>query len=51
MKVVHEAWEELHAEDAPSLAILDWLMPGMDGIDICRKLRRESAEPYIYLFF
>lgn len=38
----NEAWEELQAEDAPPLAILDWMMPGMDGVDICRSARETS---------
>ena len=42
------AWDALHVEDPPRLAILDWMMPGLDGIDLCRKLRNEGREPYIY---
>jgi sigma-B regulation protein RsbU (phosphoserine phosphatase) len=38
------AWEALQAEDAPRLVILDWLMPGLDGIEICGKMR---AEPHV----
>src|SRR5674536_384081 len=46
-----EALQELQAEDAPRLAILDWMMPGMDGVDVCRRLRtRETLQPpYIIL--
>jgi two-component system cell cycle response regulator len=33
------AWEELQKPDAPALLVLDWEMPGMDGIDVCRKVR------------
>ncbi|MCW3098665.1 MAG: protein serine/threonine phosphatase [Chthonomonadaceae bacterium] len=44
-----EAWRILQMEDAPRLAILDWLMPGMDGPEICRKVRERAAAPYVYL--
>lgn len=44
-----EAWDMLQAEDAPRLAILDWLMPGMDGVDICREVRKRANAPYVYL--
>ena len=33
------AWEVLREDSAPKLAILDWMMPGMDGPDVCRRLR------------
>ena len=42
-----EAMAVLRGRDAPSLAILDWSMPGMDGLEICRRLR--EAEKRIYL--
>jgi two-component system cell cycle response regulator len=44
-----EAYQCLQSEDAPRLAILDWMMPGMDGVEICRRLRAAAREPYIYL--
>jgi len=44
-----EAWQALQLADAPPLAILDWMMPGMDGIEVCRKVRQRGQEPYIYL--
>jgi diguanylate cyclase (GGDEF)-like protein len=44
-----EAWEVLQGADAPSLAILDWMMPGMDGVEVCRSVRQRGQEPYIYL--
>jgi len=46
-----EALQALLAEDAPRLAILDWMMPGMDGVEVCRRVRsRETLQPpYIIL--
>jgi phosphoserine phosphatase RsbU/P len=38
-----QAFENLMKEDSPPMAILDWMMPGMDGIDVCRKYREETA--------
>lgn len=33
------AWDVLRKEHAPKLAILDWIMPGLEGVDVCRRLR------------
>jgi diguanylate cyclase (GGDEF)-like protein len=44
-----EAWQALQNEDAPRLAILDWVMPGMDGLEVCRKARKRPGQPYAYL--
>jgi two-component system cell cycle response regulator len=44
-----EALRALEAEDAPRLAILDWMMPGIDGVDVCRRVRAVGREPYIYI--
>ncbi|HEX8986011.1 MAG TPA: diguanylate cyclase [Bryobacteraceae bacterium] len=44
-----EAWEALQGPDAPRLAIMDWMMPGMTGPDLCRELRRPQSEPYTYV--
>ena len=44
-----EAWKVLQEEDRPRLALLDWMMPNMDGVEICRALREKKPEPYIYL--
>ena len=30
-----EAWDAIRSENTPSILILDWMMPGMDGIEIC----------------
>ena len=44
-----QAWEALQAEEAPQLLILDWLMPGMDGIEICRQIRKSPQRRPNYL--
>ncbi|HEY2827760.1 MAG TPA: diguanylate cyclase, partial [Pirellulales bacterium] len=44
-----EALRILEEPDAPKLAILDWLMPGLDGVQICRKIREQRSEPYTYI--
>jgi diguanylate cyclase (GGDEF)-like protein len=43
------AWDVLRAEDAPKLAILDWMMPHMDGTTVCREVRRKGGPSYQYL--
>ncbi|MGA2074849.1 MAG: diguanylate cyclase [Terriglobia bacterium] len=44
-----QAWRILQQENAPRLALLDWMMPEMDGMSICREVRRLNIQPYIYL--
>jgi len=45
----NEALQMLLEEDSPRLAILDWMMPGLDGVEICGALRRRTLEPYTYV--
>ena len=44
-----EAWEILQSADAPGLAIVDWMMPGLDGLEICRRLRCGETRRYVYV--
>ena len=44
-----EAWEILQREDAPPLAIVDWVMPGMSGETLCRKMRETKPLSPTYL--
>jgi len=45
----HQALAVLEKEDSPKMAILDWVMPGMDGLTVCRKIRENSEGIYIYI--
>jgi phosphoserine phosphatase RsbU/P len=46
-----QAWEGLSVPDAPRMAILDWMMPGMDGVEVCRRVRTSELgdRPYLIL--
>ena len=43
-----KAFDLLNEKDAPRLAILDWIMPEMEGIEICRELGRRTDSPLVY---
>lgn len=45
----NEAWDILQQDNSPNLVILDWMMPGFDGIDICTELRRQAKPRYTYI--
>jgi two-component system cell cycle response regulator len=44
-----EANRVLQRPDAPQLALLDWMMPGLDGQQICREVRNSIRDRYAYL--
>ena len=46
------AWDVLKAPDAPQLVILDWMMPRLDGLQVCKNVRNPDErpmEPYVYI--
>ena len=46
-----EAWEAMRAPGAPEMAVLDWMMPEMDGLEVVKKIRELKADypPYLLL--
>jgi DNA-binding response OmpR family regulator len=47
----NDAWEALQRPDAPALAIIDWMMPGLDGLDVVRRVRalKTDQQPYLIM--
>ena len=45
----NQAWDALQQPDAPRMAILDWMMPGLTGPEVCRLVRQKGIEPYTYI--
>ena len=43
-----QAWELLEQDHGIRLAIVDWTMPGLSGIQICQRLRTRLNAPYVY---
>jgi len=43
------ALQILQADDPPRLALLDWMMPGLEGVEVCRIVRGKKEEPYTYI--
>lgn len=44
-----DALKILSAEDSPPLAILDWMMPGLEGPQVCERVRALPERPYVYI--
>ena len=44
-----EAWEVLQGEDPPRLLVLDWMMPVMDGVEVCRRVRAADTLATTYI--
>jgi DNA-binding response OmpR family regulator len=44
-----EAWRLFQAEEAPRLAVLDWMMPGLDGLEVCRRVRAQPRLESTYI--
>jgi len=45
----NQAWELLQSTDVPTIAIFDWVMPGLEGVELCRKVRRLARQHYTYV--
>lgn len=45
----NQAWEILQRPNAPNLVILDWMMPGMDGFEVCRRIREAKGADSTYV--
>ncbi len=43
-----EAWEQIRREQVPIL-ISDWMMPRLDGLELCRRIRSQFTEGYLYI--
>jgi sigma-B regulation protein RsbU (phosphoserine phosphatase) len=43
------AWESIAGNQPPAVAIVDWMMPGLDGIELCRRVRATPPRAPVYL--
>ncbi|MEX0824930.1 MAG: protein kinase [Pirellulaceae bacterium] len=44
-----QAWDMVCQQDAPRLVILDWQMPKLDGIEVCRRIKRDDERPFTFV--
>jgi DNA-binding response OmpR family regulator len=43
------AWAVLERADSPRIALLDWMMPGPAGLEVCQRVRKAAREPRVYI--
>jgi DNA-binding response OmpR family regulator len=43
------AWQAMQAPEPPPLLILDWMMPGLDGVEVCRRVRQQQPASTAYI--
>ncbi len=44
-----EAWEILNSPDPPQIAVLDWIMPGKSGVEVCAECQKKGLTVYLIL--
>ncbi|MCP4678869.1 MAG: response regulator [Deltaproteobacteria bacterium] len=44
-----EAWEVMQQSNPPLLLVLDWMMPGLSGLDLCRRIREAESDVMSYI--
>jgi CheY-like chemotaxis protein len=44
-----DAWEALRRDPGIALTVLDWMMPGVDGPEICRRIRKDDSHAHMYV--
>src|SRR6186713_1559717 len=50
--IVHDglaAWDHLSSDHPPSLAVIDWEMPGLEGPELCKRVRSVDARAHLYI--
>ncbi|HNR31622.1 MAG TPA: response regulator [Candidatus Hydrogenedentes bacterium] len=44
-----EAWRSINGGQPPDIAVLDWMMPGMDGTEVCRRVKAQPELGHLYI--